>query len=769
MLRILLLIISLFLSSLTLVERTSATVTYTPGSMIAMTWSNTSVRFDVASILVSEWSSEIVPTLMTTTLRFTGTFYASDIGWIVFASGSSQVSLDCGGQPLSNLISDCTLTGTGWSENVGDIDFAGIVYHPTTGLLSGSAITFAWDISLTGIALPLIPVELDQTSLVAHHAATLTTKNAWIYDGGNTGWVGWIVAGIDSQSIAGNKWTYIVDLSLAGIYTITIRDTNDSKTKISGFVVNPDILTTTTTTALSYHAAIFCTSNPMDSINCPDGATRNTTSLTQLPITTVVANGSDAYTLILRARDQYGNRVDSGVMQITYTTTVKNVQTNPLNGTDNPNYWPSNDGDAFISDKVSTGFFWTSDTTLNLTPTDITYTISSTAPTNPNNEIALKSIRYNGTDITLAWWRVPLTFVPLFVASIDAGSTAPIINTPHIFQTNMTKNGTTTITPTVITTMQIGDGSIAEWRSLTSSPLAVCSNYPLTISMSPLCDWSGVSSIVTSSVSSFGYTGTYTTWLPDATGESTTMTGYIYYNNGISDILYVTDSNITDAASPASQRITILGQSWEWVSGGARNRVDLINSIREQTHLLSRNRMSYDDIDYLVVNGDYRVSSNTIFDGGTGIKAKRTIIVLGGDIYIDVDIALRDHPIALIALTDSAGNGWDIKIEWDVGDIHSSLIAEHAIISGRSDLQLYIHGSLVSANPPHEIAPTGCPYFAPAGCTRSDYDLPGSRDTYAALLDKTLSQSASGSIYPSPLVIEWDPRIIRDPAPMMSK
>ena len=49
-----LVLISLLLSSLTLVEGTSAAVTYTPGAMIAMTGSNTGVRFNVASILISE-------------------------------------------------------------------------------------------------------------------------------------------------------------------------------------------------------------------------------------------------------------------------------------------------------------------------------------------------------------------------------------------------------------------------------------------------------------------------------------------------------------------------------------------------------------------------------------------------------------------------------------------------------------------------------------------------------------------------------------------
>lgn len=71
---------------------------------------------------------------------------------------------------------------------------------------------------------------------------------------------------------------------------------------------------------------------------------------------------------------------------------------------------------------------------------------------------------------------------------------------------------------------------------------------------------------------------------------------------------------------------------------------------------MSRNRSSYDDVDYLVVNGNHTVTA-TELGGDTGIKAKRTIITLGGDITIADDIDLRDSPIALIALIDAAGNG----------------------------------------------------------------------------------------------------------------
>ena len=183
-----------------------------------------------------------------------------------------------------------------------------------------------------------------------------------------------------------------------------------------------------------------------------------------------------------------------------------------------------------------------------LTPSDISYTIASTAPTNTDNRIQLNSIEYNGTDITSLLWKTALSFAPLFTAGVASGT--PIVNTPHTFQTIVVTNRTTSITPTIITTMQIGDGTSAEWRSLSSSPVAICSNYPLTLSTNTLCDWSGVSVIATNSASDFAYTGTYVTWLPSATTDTTTMTGYVYYTTLGRDILYPTNSQILAPATP---------------------------------------------------------------------------------------------------------------------------------------------------------------------------------------------------------------------------
>ena len=43
-------------------------------------------------------------------------------------TGSYQVSIDCGAQNINNLSSDCALTGSGWSELMGEVGFQSVIY-----------------------------------------------------------------------------------------------------------------------------------------------------------------------------------------------------------------------------------------------------------------------------------------------------------------------------------------------------------------------------------------------------------------------------------------------------------------------------------------------------------------------------------------------------------------------------------------------------------------------------------------------------------------
>ena len=152
---------------------------------------------------------------------------------------------------------------------------------------------------------------------------------------------------------------------------------------------------------------------------------------------------------------------------------------------------------------------------------------------------------------------------------------------------------------------------------------------------------------------------------------------------------------------------------------------------------------------------------------------KRTLITIGQNIVISEDIVKRDHPLAIIALTDSAGNGGDITINPSVRNISASLFAEHGISSSGAN-QLAILGSLISANTTGgaSASPEVCPYFI-TSCTQliaERYDLEKLRPDF----DKNdASSKATGAIaLANPgvaTITEYDGRILADPPPGLEK
>ena len=137
----------------------------------------------------------------------------------------------------------------------------------------------------------------------------------------------------------------------------------------------------------------------------------------------------------------------------------------------------------------------------------------------------------------------------------------------------------------------------------------------------------------------------------------------------------------------------ILGQNnlgAQYSGIGSKNKGDIWNMIRKNTALLSRSRTSYSDVDYYIQTGTLSLTSGSFV-------GKRSYIVIGADIHIVGNIAQRDTPLAIIALADASGSGGNIIIDPSVTDIDASLFAEHAV-SSSGDRQLYIHGSLISAN-----------------------------------------------------------------------
>lgn len=780
MFRLIIFIFSLIASSL-FVGITNAAVTTTfiqVGNSIAMTGASNDARFDIRAALL--WFDAGAPTLDTTTSipTFTWAFYGSGIGWIVFESGSNYVSLDCGTQYLTGLTVNCKLTGTGWSENIGDIGFSGVVYNPNTSKLVWKATSYAGDIDLTDIVLPLKWVTINETSFIANSVMTLTISWAWMYEWSGSGWQGDYLLSGDSMNfgIVGTQWwNYTADLSLAWKYQITFVDPNWSITEIT-LDVDPWEMTTISEIWGTY-AENFCGRIVPLPSSCPDGNTRKVTYLDKQPSAgSIVANGINSYDFTVKIRDKYGNRTGSGnTVDINYDTTVKNIQTLD-------NYFYGNlttiDGEAFITDNLSSGLGGTSDTLWKTISDvlDFTYKISSLAPTNTTNVIKLTSLNYHSGSTpvqNIVASSDALDFDPLFTATISTPSgIPPVIGTPYAFLATVWGSDPI-IVPTIVSTMFINDGTQSEWKNLISSPSASCEEWQTShISSNDLCTkWEGDlfnnrSSIATKTNSNFDFTGTYLGNIPNPDLEGTSIKTYIYYQTGWIDILYNASSSDELALgnpSRPTQRMQIFGQTNTSLGLiGWENRIDLINTIRKNTTLFSRNRTSYNDVDYLIQSGNITIDE-------TSFDTKRTIISIWGDITISTGVIDRNHPLSIIALTDSGGVGGNIIIDGAVRDIHSSLIAEHAITSGISDNQLYIHGLVSSANSPQEIAPTTCPYFVTSCANPSDYDLPYSRSGMLLQSPVTPYLSLSGSMFTPPVVIEVDTRITRDPPKVILK
>lgn len=772
MLRILLFIIILLVWCFSYRE-TFASVVYTPGEYIVMTGSNNDVRFDVKAALVGFWVG--APTLDTVTLGFTGAFYGSGIGWIMFSTGIYQVELDCWAQTINpyNLTTNCSLTGTGWNENIGEIVFWWVNYNPLTGLLEWSAYSYMGDIDMSGVALPLKPVELNETNVIAGTGVTLSVSWAWLYQWSGSSWEWDYKQIIDSNNylLYGTDGVYLdIDLSLASKYTLKIVDPNGSITEFWWMEVFPWNFSNIDESNGWTIAELFCTSNPSYA-DCPDGADRVATSLLQIPAGIVVADGINDYQFNFRVRDKFGNRTGSGnQIKITYDTTVKDIQIDQF--TENIHF-SSFDGDAFISNKFPTTLDGDTELTFNiLNNIDINYTIASTAPTtslitSPNNIIQLNTTEYISgaihTPIPLP--KPPIEFSPIYIANITPPIAPPVIGTPYSFETIITGSHPS-ITPTVINTLLIGDGSKSIWKDLISDPTLICTNWSPSIPSNTLCDWLGnrISTIATQTASNFIFTGSYVGDIANPDLEGSTINTYIYYHTGTKDILYRSSPVLAlDAATRPLQRLRLLGQSINLLNiTGWENRIDLINTIRKNTTTLSRNRNNYNNVDYTITSGlDINIDDSNFTN-------KRTITVVGGDITITSDINPRNTPITLVALTDENGNGGNIIINGNVKDIHSSLISERSITSITSDNQLYIRGLVSSANAPQEIVPTTCPYYL-ANCTPSDFDLPGSRSSFLSLSNTTGHTSLSWAIYTAPIVIETDPRLMRNPPKIILK
>ena len=103
-------------------------------------------------------------------------------------------------------------------------------------------------------------------------------------------------------------------------------------------------------------------------------------------------------------------------------------------------------------------------------------------------------------------------------------------------------------------------------------------------------------------------------------------------------------------------------------------------------------------------------------------------------------------------------------------DVNASLFAEHSVSSSGGN-QLYILGSIISANTLGDAAAGICPYYVNP-CTSADakrYDLENLR-VYSQGDPNKPAESDTPKQYPgTSLIIEYDMRLQTDPPPGLSQ
>jgi len=780
--------ILLFFSSFVIVSLSHASSVYIPGAEILMTGSTDDVRFDVKGLIFDEWTIAEAPALDTATLKFHGAFYMTGAGWWLMSSGIYEVWLDCGSSPdFSALPNICHLTGSGWSETIGELGFSGVEYISTTGILSWTLVTHVGNKSLSGIYLPLKPAHLstDLDYSMVNHNLTLSISG-WINSYSDWTWSIKLEPqkAIYPRTIVGVNWVFSnVDISLADTYTMTITDA-DNGTTVSDIHILPWSLSFSLN-AGTYFLQDFCTTQPSA---CPTWATLNPTKLIKTG-NNLVWDGESYYHFRLSAHDEYGNPIDTWKVNLSYKTTAKTVQIEATELTTYPTdfIW-SLPGDAVIHSgwvliNALDGTSISPD--IPLSGQDILYSIASIAPTDADNMIQLESINY----ISSTWATIPITWIdttPLTFTPWFTVTTTPVPAEIHVWEdhsfsivtsTNSTRVDTS---PQIYTFLMIGDGLFWAFRDFTSTNTIDCQWYPQDPPTTGMCNWPMFQWYIIPSVlkvttpANFSFTGSYapmTRYPVQEVVRSENMIHYIWIDTfgSPAKILYhnPTSYNFWTALFQSSNvKILWTNNAW-WEYGDLslewNGKAKFFDATRKNIAALSRNRTDYSDVDYLVVNGDYTITH-------TSYDTKRTIIVLGWDVTISENIDQKDAPLALIVLSDSEGNKWVVTIDPSVTDIHLTLITDRHIISSW-DKQLYTHGSIISSNTFGDTLARICPYYITATCDTAEaaiYDFENMRKDFTTLADTTwkTAMNPQASVYTNnSFIIEHDTRVLSNPPP----
>lgn len=230
----------------------------------------------------------------------------------------------------------------------------------------------------------------------------------------------------------------------------------------------------------------------------------------------------------------------------------------------------------------------------------------------------------------------------------------------------------------------------------------------------------------------------------------------------------------------------------EQTSISSQSRSEAINTIRKNVWLLTRNVSFAGDT---FTGSNIKVYKKDILLNPTQeliTDGKRTIVAYG-DITVNANLINSNDAItlAIIALKDESGNGWNIFIASNVKRIDATLVAQGTIFSGEKTWttryyaqeagavdtlknQLYIYWAVSSLNTIWGASlesGSRCP-IADIACDNSNaliYDFEHMRyfrwgPSEAASLARA-SANLEGDAKNSSLIIEFNPELLRDPPP----
>lgn len=663
------------------------TQSYIPAPKITLTGTTIDVRFDTAGVLYgSAFSGAYVDTL---SRDIQGAFYIKNIGWTLMSSGAYQVRLDCGMQTLATLSTSCQFTGSGWSENIGEVGFANIRYNPSFGTLSGSLSSFAGEFDMSGISLPLLPVTLTEslTGMVVDHAKQLHVQGSSMYGDGS-----WFFRIIPSKNTTYTKTfsstdgIFMADLSLADTYTLKVEDPQGSVTQFSGVPILPDVPALVLDSTPSPFIEEFCARN---SSACEDIYPRMPTRFDRTG-TDIVGDGSSAYDFSIKIRDRYGNWVNTGSIDIVYSGSVQAIDLPENILSTNPAYFGMNNPLSYSSPSSLTidGYNNTLETSnLGATPT-LEYSIRSLAPTNPTRPLRMEHLTYTppfGATIDLTDMNPVVFLAPYGIGLVPPDPV--VISSANSFSGTFSSQTSVSLNPEIIHLFTIGEGMFAKFTDLASVPSGVANDSDMSWIVGVAPSTSSLTLSASLLASTYALSGIYMPLTAYPELEDLHYATLIHYHTGGMDIIYPAITGQKSSEFQASH-VKILGQNnarseYGTIATTSRARTDFFNTLRKNISLLSRNRTNYTDANYSVF------SAATTVDNAS-FASKRTIVVIGADVTITEDISKQDVPVAIIALADKNGNGGNIRIDPSVTQINAGLFAEHSMLtSGNSQLVIY--------------------------------------------------------------------------------